>query len=191
MSWFCPLVFCVSIPFLVFKAYQERRLSAVDLDPNEDSDFSFQELLIFGYKNLGSVLNCAASGSIIAHAYYFAQTRNTSKLRSAGDSMISNETMAFWDRESEIMAFISLMLWCKLLHLFVPHKVAGKMLIIVWRMILSDMSQFFSVYLLILGAFSVSSYVLVINYYVQEGIPEMDEGNGDDKDFAAYIIRYR
>ena len=189
LSWFCPVVFCVSIPFLAFKAYQEARLTAVDLDPNEDSNLSFQEILIFGYKNLGSLLNCAASGAMIVQAYIFAQTWNISKLRSAGDSMISSEAMAFWHRESEIMAFVSLMLWCKLLHLLVPLKMAGSMLIIVWRMILSDMSKFFSVYLLILGAFSVSSYVLVINYYVQEGIPEMDEGNGDDTDFIGFIIR--
>jgi hypothetical protein len=80
-------------------------------------------------------------------------------------------------------------LWGTLLQLFVPFKMAGSMLIIVWRMIFSDMSQFFSVYVLILLAFSISSYVLVVNHHLQGGI-EMTEGEWDQTDaFSGHVLR--
>jgi hypothetical protein len=47
------------------KAFQDKRITAVDLDPDEDRQISLQEFLIFGYKNMGFILNMAAAGGMI------------------------------------------------------------------------------------------------------------------------------
>jgi hypothetical protein len=64
--WFTPAVLGVSIPFLLFKASQEARFQAVDLDPNEDRRINFNEFLIFIYKNLGVILNCGTCCCMIS-----------------------------------------------------------------------------------------------------------------------------
>jgi hypothetical protein len=55
-------------------------------------------------------------------------------------------------------------------------------------MILSDVTKFFTVYLLILLAFSAASYVLVVNFHVQEGAI-MTSGDGEDMGFGHYVVR--
>ena len=67
--WYTPTVLGVSIPFLLFKACQEGRFRAVDLDPNEDRQVSFHELLIFCYKNLGVWLNCGTCCCMISQVW--------------------------------------------------------------------------------------------------------------------------
>lgn len=188
INWYCTVVLIHSIPFLFFKSHQESRLSKVDLDPNQDQQLSFHEILIFAYKNLGSLLNATAGVGMIAQAVVFYETRDISKSRLSADLEVSQDTLDSLNRECQIIAFVAFLLWFKLLHLFVPFEMTGSMLIIVWRMILNDMSQFFSVYVLILFAFSASSYVLVLNHHLQEGIA-ITEGVDDETDFSSFVIR--
>ena len=167
---YCPAVLLLSIPFLLLKSLQTSRVSALDLDPNEDRVLSFTEILLFGYKNLGSLLNATAGAAMFAQVVVFFETRDM-------------------NRECQIMAIVILLLWGTLLQLFVPFKMAGSMLIIVWRMIFSDMSQFFSVYVLILLAFSISSYVLVVNHHLQEGIAMAEDEWGHTDAFGGHVLR--
>ena len=132
LKWYYPFVIGVSIPILCFKAWQESRLTALDLDPNEDQDLSFYEVIIFAYKNLGTLLNSSAAAAMFVQVLAVRQARDISELRASPGSEIFQETLGFLNEECETMAFIVLILWCKLLHLLVPFKLAGSMLIIVW-----------------------------------------------------------
>jgi len=198
---YCPAVLLLSIPFLLLKSWQTSRVSALDLDPNDDRALSSTEILLFGYKNLGSLLNATAGVAMFAQVMVFFETRDIWQTRRkpanliatditiSADSIDKDIILDSMNRECQIMAIVILLLWCTLLQLLVPFKMAGSMLIIVWRMICSDMSKFFSVYVLIMLAFSISSYVLVVNHHLQGGI-EMTEGEWDQTDaFSGHVLR--
>jgi hypothetical protein len=198
---YCPAVLLLSIPFLLLKSWQTSRVSAQDLDPNDDRALSSTEILLFGYKNLGSLLNATAGVAMFAQVMVFFETRDIWQTRRkpansiatditiSANSIDKDSILDSMNRECQIMAIVILLLWCTLLQLLVPFKMAGSMLIIVWRMICSDMSKFFSVYVLIMLAFSISSYVLVVNHHLQGGI-EMTEGEWDQTDaFSGHVLR--
>ena len=81
----------------------------------------------------------------------------------------------------------------KALHLLMPFRQVGTMLITTWRMILSDIVKWLSVYLFVLCAFSASSYMNIVDYHVQIGRAEMDPEHNDGVDnsnFLLYIVRH-
>ena len=68
-------------------------------------------------------------------------------------------------------------------------RMTGSMLITVWRMILSDISKFASVFVLFLVAYSAATYILLINKHVQEGIP-VDKHDNDATNFLIYATKH-
>ena len=63
-----------------------------------------------------------------------------------------------------------------MLHLLVPFKSVGTIIITTFRMILVDISKWLNIYLFTLLGFATSSYVLVIEYNLHEGQAEFDAG---------------
>ena len=76
--WLSPVLLGASMPFLLVKAYQERRITYVDLDPNEDQLVDLHEALLFSYKNLGTILNVAASVFMCAQLILWGHTPDLS-----------------------------------------------------------------------------------------------------------------
>jgi len=86
--------------------------------------------------------------------------------------------------ELETVAFCIFWLFMKMLHLLVPFKSVGTIIITTFRMILVDILKWLNIYLFTLVGFATSSYVLVIAHHLQEGRAEMDAG---DANVFAYI----
>ena len=149
--YFCPICFAVLIPFLSINAWRELRIQPTDWDPNEDQSLSFQEVLIAVFKNLGSVLNFSAAITMTVQLGFWYQTRDlsefdwpeveTNNLTASLSSTRLENAVEHWEKESEAMALICLILWCKVLHLLTPFRTTGTMLIMVWRMLISDIPK--------------------------------------------------
>ena len=117
-------------------------------------------------------------------------TRDLSQVNLSEEGL-KQDILNTWNIELTITAFTIFFLIFKALHLLMPFRMAGTMLITTWRMILADVAKWFSVYAFVLCAFSITSYVLIINYHVQEGIADMDadHNNGlNNQDFVQYIV---
>ena len=71
-------------------------------------------------------------------------------------------------------AFCCLGLLMTWLHLLMPFKFFGTMLIATFRMLVNDVVKWASVYIFVLLGFSFAIYVLVISYQIQEEVAEMD-----------------
>jgi hypothetical protein len=71
-------------------------------------------------------------------------------------------------------AFCCLGLLMTWLHLLMPFRFFGTMLIATFRMLVNDVIKWASVYIFVLLGFSFAIYVLVISYQIQEEVAEMD-----------------
>ena len=71
-------------------------------------------------------------------------------------------------------AFCCLGLLMTWLHLLMPFRFFGTMLIATFRMLVNDVVKWASVYIFVLLGFSFAIYVLVISYQIQEEVAEMD-----------------
>jgi len=71
-------------------------------------------------------------------------------------------------------AFCCLGLLMTWLHLLMPFRFFGTMLIATFRMLVNDVVKWASVYIFVLLGFSFAIYVLVVSYQIQEEVAEMD-----------------
>jgi len=109
------------------------RIKAIDFDPNQDFAFSAQELIIGVFKNLGSLLNFSCAIAMGLQLGFWYETRDLSELdwpeletddidSTLGAVVSSNKALEHLNRESGVMTFICLFLWCKVLHLLIPFN---------------------------------------------------------------------
>ena len=155
-EWLHCVLFVLGIPFLLLRAWDERRLDILDLDPNEDHDYDFVEYMFFLYKNLAMLLNLAIAALLGAQGMIWA----------IDDGYRQGIDLIAWEHESRIMALAVLFTWLKCLHLLLPFQAVGPLLVTVWRMFMSDITKWLIVYIFVLVAFSTATEIIVHKNYI-------------------------
>ena len=169
--WLYGAIFCGGIPFVLFKMVSERRFKVTDLDPNEDLSLDFVEIVFWIYKNLDMLLSFCIVFSLTAQG----------SLWLLGDEYWDATDMSdggSWDVESRLMGFIVIFTWLKLLHILLAFETVGRVLITVWRMLMSDVTKWMCIFAFVLIAFSLATSIIVHKNYIlhREEIPTDFEG---------------
>ena len=126
------ILYIIGIPFLLKQAWRHARFSIHDFDPNGDLDFSLNELLFFFYKNLTAALCVLIAGFLLGAMV--DRTRNGWDHWFDSDPAEGRSNIAGF-AELPCLSVVTLLMYCNLLHLLLPFKTIGPVLITVWRMV--------------------------------------------------------
>jgi len=126
------ILYIIGIPFLLKQAWRHARFSIHDFDPNGDLDFSLNELLFFFYKNLTAALCVLIAGFLLGAMV--DRTRNGWDHWFDSDPAEGRSNTAGF-AELPCLSVVTLLMYCNLLHLLLPFKTIGPVLITVWRMV--------------------------------------------------------
>jgi len=88
-------------------------------------------------------------------------------------------------------AYCSLGLLMTLLHLLMPFKFFGTMLVATFRMLVNDVVKWASVFIFVLLGFSFGIYVLVIHYQIRENVPEPDQEQFPQSVWDSIIVCFK
>ena len=126
------ILYIIGIPFLLNQAWRHRRLSIHDFDPNGDLDWSLNELLFFLYKNLTASICVLIAGFLLGAM--------GDRARNGWDQWFDSDPAegrsdAAGFAELPCLSVVTLLMYCNLLHLLLPFKTIGPVLITVWRMV--------------------------------------------------------
>jgi ankyrin repeat protein len=164
--WLYGFVFLGGIPYLFYRALIERRLSARDLDPNEDLNLDFVEILFFVYKNLSTTLSFLIAVLLVTQG----------SLWLLHDDYWDGKDLWAWNIESQLMCFIMLFAWLKVVHMLLPFEGIGRLLITVWRMFMSDIITWLILVIFVLIAFSLATGIIVrSNFIVNRDIIDLEK----------------
>lgn len=165
-------IFCGGIPFLLYKMVNERRFKVTDLDPNEDLTISFVEIVFWIYKNLDMLLSFAIVFALTVQGSLWLLKDEYWDAADMSDG-------GGWDVESRLMGFIVIFTWLKMLHLLLPFQTVGRVLITVWRMLMSDVTKWICIFSFVLIAFSLATSIIIHKNYIlhRSKIPTDSEGN--------------
>jgi len=118
-------------------------LGQKDWDPDEDGNFSGDELMAFIHKNLKFMIDFASAGLIIL-AYVAGYGRGIE-----------------WHRvELTVWSMVSVLLWSNLLNIIMPVKFFGILVIIIYKMLIGDFFKFVVIYFIMIGGFSQAVFCL-------------------------------
>ena len=169
MFWTCPrssempiqICFDVSLyilgmPYMLIQAWRNRRISLHDFDPNSDLDLSMTELMFFIYKNLHSIL-CISTVALLAGAI---TDRTRDGINNFMDASVGKDTERGFT-ELQALSLVTLIQYCNLLHLMLPFEFLGRVLIIIWRMLLGNVAKWVWIYALLLLGFSQAVLIAV------------------------------
>ena len=158
------IVFIAGIPFLLLSLISECRFKMTDLDPNEDLELSFLELMFFFYKNLSLVLTLILVSILSTHVALWAKA-------DGGTLYNPDPDLSSWEVESILMAIQMVIAWLKMMHFLLPFRTMGTVLITVWRMITGDVAKWLCIYIFIVIGFSLATSIITRkNFLVHEDL---------------------
>ncbi|EKX48290.1 hypothetical protein GUITHDRAFT_105896 [Guillardia theta CCMP2712] len=184
------IVYLIGIPYLFYLSYFEARLRRRDLDPDEDFQLTFDEMIFFLYKNVTSV-SCLTSATCLTAV---AILRISGHKGARGWNDASHSANIHRD-EFRLMAWLMLVLWCSLLHMLLPFRFIGPLLMTIWKMLIGDVFKWLFVYIFILLGFSQSVYILIQDAslehgsFLGSGFSELLTMNAPVSNFD-YVVRY-
>jgi hypothetical protein len=182
------LVYLFGVPFLLYNAWAASRLGLVNallgkgsgrkgilfrlLDANLDGKVSYDEAIMFVFKNMDSVLSTSIAGLLLAAAA-IRFSSHPHWLRVLAESF-EEETGGYrgLSQELDVLSVAALLAWLNVLFLLVPFKATGLMFIALFRMLSRDIVKWLFLYLIILCAFSLSGLAMLYEF--------ADALNGDD-----------
>jgi len=151
-------IFCVCTPWLAFKAWQDNRFLSAYLDVNQDLNITWEEVMMYLYKNVGSILDALIVLLLTCTALArLAQPQGWFSLPVVLDE--DSEAIAV---ELDLLSLCSVLVWLHLLVLLLPFKRIGQMLLGIYSMLVGDVSRWIVVFLVFLGAFSLGSYAAMV-----------------------------
>ena len=179
-------LFCVFTPWLLLKAWQDNRFFSAYLDVNQDLNITWEELMMYLYKNIGSILNFFIVLLLTCTALArFAQPLGWFSL----PVVLDDEAEAI-GVELDLLSLCSVFVWLNLLVLMLPFKKVGQMLLGIYSMLVGDVSRWICIFMVFLGAFSLATYAAMI--MSSKKITDVFENtvSSRDYDFALLLLQF-
>lgn len=145
---------------LLWEGWRNRRLNATDIDPDGDKSFSMSKFGMALHKNLSFLLYAGIAGAVSAS--------------------IAHRVVGYVRTELCLLAVACVLVFCNLLHIVMPLKMVGVLVIMVYRIFIKDVLLCLFVYSILLCAFSMAIFVM----FQKSDFPK--ELNANRMDFEAF-----
>ena len=181
------LLYGVSVLYFLSLSWRCARFTVRDLDPDGNLDIDFDEMLLFVYKNLTTILGFLSSLFILSAFWMrgigsgrewsmktFNSLENLPHLPQSDQDVVHQ---AQWT-ELHFLSIAIVLMWCNLLHLLLPFQTIGRVLITFWRMLISDVFKWVIVYSFLLVGFSQAVIIALQDLAMQ--VPAVAESLAND-----------